>query len=173
MAEKKPAIRSTKPAPKRTKAAQPQKARPVASIPAPEPQPEPDNLLADKIATTEVVLHLKPSTPAPEPTASPLAAKIAYLRELVGNEAALHDALQRGTVRVQVPGIKATRRTRRDASERPKTKKNWPKAIVAQVRKLRGQGIAYSKIEAQVDGLVPDKGRTAWTIVNALEGDGY
>lgn len=100
-------------------------------------------------------------------------AKIQYLRELIADDAALEDALQRGVVKVSVPGAPRSRRARREPHERPKTKKNWPKAIVAQVRKLRTEGKSYAAIEDIVDGLSPDKGRTSWAIVNLLEGDGY
>ena len=215
MAAKKPAVRSPKPAPKTTKATQPQQKRAqvkatsvvnnrslraskgatatqtaeTARVTAPatgtqnrgknnsdmitiespvpsQPQEDADSRLADAIASAEVVVQLKPQ---PAPTASPLAAKIAYLRELITDDAALADALQRGAVKVQVPGLARTRRLRREPHERPKTRKVFAPALVKRVRELRRQGHSYAQCEA-LAGMKPDKGRTAWMIVNNYQG---
>jgi hypothetical protein len=91
-----------------------------------------------------------------------------YLRELVGNEAALEEALKRGSMRVSLPGAARTRRARRDPSERPKTRKVFAPELVTQIRTLRSAGHSYAQCEV-LAGLQPDKGRTAWRIVNAYE----
>jgi hypothetical protein len=156
--------------------AQPQTEQPVPFV-AKQPQPgQPVQVVVKSQATPQPpqpVAVVAEAHPTSQAKASPLAQKIAYLRELVGNDAALEDALQRGMVKVSLPGAARTRRVRRPIEERPKTRKNWPKAIVKHVRELRAAGKAYAKIEAEVEGLSPDKGRTSWAIVNLLEGDGY
>jgi hypothetical protein len=147
-------------------------------VPKPEPQGDRDALMADRIAETAVIVHLEPrTTPQPQTTleppapASPFAAKIAYLHSLLatGNETALEEALRLGTLRVRVPGEAQTRVRRRAPSERPKTRKVFAPELVTQIRTLREAGHSYAQCEV-LAGLKPDKGRTAWTIVNAYQG---
>jgi hypothetical protein len=87
----------------------------------------------------------------------------------MADDLAIAGALQRGIVRVSIPGTARTRRARRDPSERPKTRKVFAPELVKAVRELRRHGHSYAQCEV-LAGMKPDKGRTAWMIVNNYDG---
>jgi hypothetical protein len=113
------------------------------------------------------------AAPVPATPASPLDAKIAYLRSLLADDktAELHEALRLGLVKVRVPGEAARGRTRvraRAPGQRRMTKKVFPPELVAAVRAARAEGLSYKACEERC-GIAPDKGRTAWTICNVYD----
>jgi hypothetical protein len=131
-------------------------------------------MLADKIASTEVVVSLQP---APPDSSAPFAAKMAYLRELVANESALEQALRLGTVRVRVPG--QARTTRQPAAITSKSTLRGPhKGLDEATRQraitLRNQGMSYVQVDVElgIPDAVKHKGRVSYLICRDARASG-